>query len=176
MLRLAAALILLICVGCNTPPSQATSSPTSSAAASLPGGCSGTVLTTSEPPAWAQGGWSHKKGDPWPVPWATGSGGNAVAFLFAIHLVAGGSPRTDGSNNKVLWVVQDAAVSNFFVKGHPLGSSEPVIEVTGGPSIVDAPTQGCWTFQVSWTAGAQHQRTSTISLDVLPKGSLPASA
>ena len=103
-----------------------------------------------------------------------GSGGNAVAFLFAIQLVAGGSPRSDGTSNKVLWVVQDLVVSDFFVKAHPLASSGPVIEVAGGPSVVDAPTQGCWTFQVSWVAGGQQQRTSSLGLDVLPKGSLPA--
>jgi len=103
-----------------------------------------------------------------------GSGGNAVAFLFAIQLVAGGSPRSDGTNNKVLWVVQDAALSNFVVKGHPLGNSEPTIEVAGGPSIVDPPSDGCWAFQLSWTADGQRQRTSAINLDVLPKGSLPA--
>ena len=171
-----AAVALLLGPACDSSTAgHATAKPTPSISA-LAGGCDGTVLTDAEPPAWAQGGWSHKKGDPWPVPWAMGSGGDAVAFLFAIHLVAGGSPRSDGSSNKILWVVQDPVVSDFFVRAHPLASSGPLIEVAGGPSIVDAPTQGCWTFQVSWLAGGQRQRTSTLGLDVLPKGSLPASA
>ncbi|HEX2681154.1 MAG TPA: hypothetical protein VHQ03_07660 [Candidatus Dormibacteraeota bacterium] len=86
--------------------------------------------------------------------------------------MAGESPRSDGSNNKILWVVKDPVVSQFFVTGHPLGHSEPVVQVAGGPSIVDAPLPGCWTFHVSWTA--LEQRESTINLDVLPRGSLPA--
>ena len=168
------ALILTVVVGCNSSPGGHAELTPQSSVQALPGGCAGTVLTRGQPPTWAQGGWNGiRSGDPWPVPWALGSGDNAVAFLFATHLVAGGSPRSDGSNNKVLWVVQDAAVSNFVVMGRPRGQSQPVVEVAGGPSIVDPPTPGCWTFELSWTAAAASQRTSTVNLDVLPKGSRP---
>ena len=167
-----AGMVLLLVAACSGTAKATPQAPARAGSHLAPGGCAGTVLTDAEPPRWAQGGWNHKTGDPWPVPWANGSGGNAVAFLFAIQLVAGGSPRSDGSNNKVLWVVKDAAVSNFLVNGHPLGHSEPRIKVAGGPSIVDPQTDGCWTFLLSWTSGTEH--TSTINLDVLPKGSLPA--
>jgi len=133
------------------------------------GGCAGTVLTDAEPPAWAQGGWNVVKGQPWSVPWAIGSGGNAVAFVFAMHLVAGSSPRVDGSNNKVLWVAKGSA-ANFVVEAIPPGGTQAAVTVNGGPSIVDVPSAGCWKFQLTW--GAAHD-ASTISLDVLPAGSLP---
>ena len=133
------------------------------------GGCAGTVLTDAEPPQWAQGGWSHVSGTPWGVPWALGSGGQAVAFVFAGQLVAGSSPRVDGTNNKVLWVAK-GSVTNFVVDGMPPGGTQPVITVNGGPSIVDVPSAGCWRFHLRWGAD---QAGSIVNLEVLPAGSTP---
>ena len=98
---------------------------------------------------------------------ALGLGGDAVAFVFANELVAGSSPRSDGSSNKVLWVVKDP--KSFVVEGRPLGQAQPVVTVDGGPSIVDLPTPGCWTFQV-----LRGKQSSVINLQVLPVGSLPS--
>jgi hypothetical protein len=134
----------------------------------LAGGCAGTVLTEAEPPAWAQGGWTHATGTPWGVPWALGTGGDAVAFVFANELVAGGSPRIDGTNNKVLWVAKGSP-TNFVVEGIPPGGTQAVVTVNGGPSIVDVPSPGCWRFHLTWGDGAG----STINLTVLPAGSTP---
>lgn len=135
----------------------------------MAGGCAGTVLTDAVPPSWAQGGWSHTAGTPWPVPWALSSPGDAVAFVFAIQLVAGPSPRANGTANKVLWVARDPAGA-YTVEARPLGQSQPLVTIQGGPSIVDLPSPGCWTFTI-------HSRTtSTINLQVLPAGSLPSPA
>lgn len=162
------AILLILLAACTSsqPQSQAKASPTA-AAHTFAGGCADTVLTDAEPPAWAQGGWSHAKGTPWPVPWAFGTHGNTVAYLFATQLVAGNSPRADGSNNKVLWESNDnPSGGGVVVEGRPLGQSQPVVTIAGGPSIVDVPTAGCWTFRLSWSANGQH--TSTINLEVLP--------
>jgi hypothetical protein len=110
------------------------------------------------------------KGEPWGVPWALGTGGQAVAYHFARQLVAGNSPRADGTNNKVLWVAKGTA-PNFVVEGTPQGATQPVVSVNGGPSIVDAPRGGCWTFQLRW--GLDHASSSVINLQVLPAGSKP---
>jgi len=83
--------------------------------------------------------------------------------------VAGASPRVDGSTNKVLWLVRDA--SAFVVEGRPLGQPNPVVTVEGGPSIVDAPLPGCWSFQLILQGSGRH--VATINLDVLPTGSDP---
>ena len=121
---------------------------------------------------WAQGGWTHPKGTPWDVPWAFGSQNSSVAYVFAGQLVAGPSPRVNGTNNKVLWVVEDHPFGDgATIEGHPLGQSQPVVTIVGGPSITDVPTAGCWTFQLSWKANGE-QNTSTINLEVLPAGSL----
>jgi hypothetical protein len=130
------------------------------------------VVTDAEPPLWAQGGWSHAKGTPWPVPWAFGTQGDTVAYLFAIQLVAGTSPRVDGSQNKVLWEAKDSpSGANLLVEGHPLGASQPVVTIPGGPSITDVPTAGCWTFRLSFSSNGR--LNSTINLEVLPAGTPP---
>jgi hypothetical protein len=113
-------------------------------------------------------------GAPWPVPWALGTSADALAYVFAIQLVAGVSPRKDGSNNKIAWVAKGNPSPNFVVEGRPLGQSQPVVTVAGGPSIVDVPTPGCWTFRLSWSLAGRH--TSTINLEVLPAGQLPSKA
>src|ERR1700730_17078232 len=166
----ALAALLILLAGCTSsqPTSQVTASPTA-AAHSFAGGCAGTVLTDAEPPVWAQDGWTHTKGKPWTVPWAFGTQSDTVAYLFATQLVAGSSPRRDGTNNKILWEARDGA--SLVVEGRPLNQSQPVVTVAGGPSIVDVPTAGCWTFRLSWSANGRH--SSTINLQVLPAGMLP---
>ena len=167
-----AALCLLLTAGCSSSQAPQARAQPSAPVHTFVGGCAGTVLTDAEPPKWAQGGWSVAKGTTWPVPWAMGAQGNAVAFVFAGELVAGGSPRVDGTNNKVLWVAKDYP-PNFVVEGLPLAQSGPVVSVAGGPSIVDVPTPGCWMFRLLW--GTPDQPGSTvINLEALPAGSLPA--
>jgi hypothetical protein len=99
-----------------------------------------------------------------------GTPSDAVAFLFTGQLVAGVSPRVNGTDNKILWVAKHAEWG-FVVEGRPLGQSQPVVSVAGGPSIVDVPTAGCWTFRLSKVANGTP--FSTINLDVLPTGTLP---
>jgi hypothetical protein len=164
-------LLLILSVGCTTSPAasaQVHSSP-SVPVHSFVGGCAGTVLTDAVPPVWAQGGWSVAKKTPWPTPWAFGTDHDTLAYIFAKQLVAGVSPRVDGTQNKVLW---EANGANVLVEGHPLGSSQPVVTIAGGPSITDVPTAGCWTFRLSWGSNGQH--SSTINLEVLPAGTLPS--
>jgi hypothetical protein len=127
------------------------------------------VVTDSVPPIWARDGFLHKSA-PWAVPWALGTPGDAVAMLFARQLVAGGSPRVDGTSNKVHWVNKDKTL-NFVVEGRPFGKAEPVIGLKGGPGVEDVPTPGCWTFRVLW--GAHNEHSSAINLEVLPAGTLP---
>jgi hypothetical protein len=167
------AVLLILLAGCTSaqPTSQVKASPTAPAH-TFAGGCAGTVLTDAEPPAWAQGGWTHTRGTPWAVPWAFGTRGDTVAYVWAKELVAGASPRADGTTNKILWESRDnPSGEGLTVEGRPLGQTQPVVRVAGGPSIVDVPTAGCWTFQLSWSANGRH--TSTINLEVLPAGARP---
>src|SRR5579872_434042 len=165
----------VVCLALLVAACTSTSAARVNATSSVPvhtyaGGCAGTVLTDALPPTWAQDGWNHPQA-PWGVPWARGTGGNAVAYLFATELVAGGSPRVDGTNNKVLWVAKGGPPS-FTIEAHPLNAIQPVVTIAGGPSIVDIPTAGCWTFHLSWGLSGQ-SGSSTINLNVLPAGSAP---
>jgi hypothetical protein len=167
-----AALLVLLAVACTSSPvakAQIQASPKPSIH-SFAGGCSGTVLTDAEPPVWSQGGWSHAKGTPWPVPWALGTGGNAAAFLFTTQLVAVPNPLSDGASNKVGWAAKNAY--NFVVERWGPGLSQPVVTVPGGPSIVDVPTAGCWTFRLLW-GKPEARQSSIINLEALPAGTLP---
>lgn len=164
------AFCILMASGCSSEvaPAELQSSP---AVHAFVGGCAGTLVTDAEPPAWAQGGWhGHVKGTPWSVPWAIGTQSNAVAFLFAGELVAGVSPRVNGTNNKILWVAKNAEWG-FVVDGSPLGMARPIVSVAGGPSIVDVPIAGCWTFRLSSSSTGAH--ISTFNLEVLPTRTLP---
>jgi len=168
-------LLLILAGGCTTSPAATAHVHLSSSVPvhSFAGGCAGTVLTDAQPPVWAQGGWSVAKGAPWPVRWALGTQGDTVAYLYATQLVAGRSPRADGSQNKVLWEARDSpSGANVLVEGRPSGSSQPVVTIAGGPSIADVPTAGCWTFRLSWGPNGQH--SSTINLEVLPPGTRPS--
>lgn len=167
---------LLLVVACTSAPAthaQVQPSP-KPAVHTFAGGCSGTVLTDAQPPIWAQGGWTNPKGQPWGVPWALGTDGTTVAYVFAAQLVAGPSPRVNGTTNKVLWETRDHPDgTGVIVEGHPLGQTLPVVTIAGGPSITDVPTAGCWTFRLTWSANGR-QSSSTINLDVLPTGTMPA--
>jgi hypothetical protein len=170
-----AAVAMLLAAGCTTTPAiQAQVSPSTKAAVhTFGGGCSGTVLTDAIPPLWAQGGWTNPGAQPWSVPWAYGTPDTALAYVFATQLVAGPSPRVDGSNNKVLWEAKDLpSGGGVLVEGRPLGQSQPVVTIAGGPSIVDVPTAGCWTFQLSWSANGKRS-SSIINLEVLRAGTNP---
>lgn len=148
----------LLVAGCVSPAATPASTlGPSSSSHSVGGGCAGTVLTYAEPPRWAQGGWQHEKGTPWAVPWAFGRPKDAIAYVWAGHLVA-------GVDTKVLWVV-DGTPNRFVVEGRPIGKSKPVVTVLGGPSKLNIPSSGCWTFRLQWSDPGP-SRTSIINLDV----------
>src|SRR5487761_381305 len=126
--RLAVLLILLAGCTSSQPTSQTKASPTA-AAHVVVGGCAGTVLSDAVPPAWAQAGWSHANGTPWPVPWAFGTQDTTVAFLFSTVLVAGSGPHVDGSYNKVAWVAKGdypTGDTNMAIEVRPMGKSQPI--------------------------------------------------
>jgi hypothetical protein len=168
----AALSILLAACGSSQPTAQVEVGPTA-VVHTFAGGCAGTVLTDALPPAWAQGGWTHPNVTPWAVPWALGTQGNTVAYVWGTQLVSAQSSRVDGPNNKVNWVSKDnPSGEGLTVEGRPLGKTQPVVTIAGGPSEVNVPTAGCWTFKLTWSANGQH--TSTINLEVLPAGTLPS--
>jgi len=88
------------------------------------------------------------------MPHVMGQAGDIVAILWAsrdaLH-----SPSLPDRSNKILWVsrVPLAAPYLLVIKATLGGSTRTVtVSVPGGPgpSIIDLPAPGCWTFHLNW--------------------------
>lgn len=79
----------------------------------------------------------------------------AVLFGYPYH-----APAAKGRANKILWVAKDAEGAadmgpddRLTIKASLAGTNEVVTRsVAGGPgpSLIDMPEPGCWTFSLSW--------------------------
>ncbi|MFG2169688.1 hypothetical protein [Micromonospora chersina] len=144
-----------------TPATRAASAPVTPAA-SAPTGCAARV-EEGRLPDWADAGFS---GDA-RAPHVFGARGEIVAVLFGQPLAVG---RTEGPNNKILWVARPAATpspdpsapATLVITATLDGTTTRVTqEVAGGPgpSIVDVPRAGCWHLELRWSG-----RTDTMDL------------
>lgn len=114
-----------------------------------------TAVETSPLPVWARGGFTPPDQS---IAHVTGSKGDIVGVLFGgLHAPAGGDQA-----NKILWVASVAGgAGDPDLKIHAtLNGSDLGVDrvVTGGPgpSTIDVPQAGCWTFNLSWS-GHQEQ-------------------
>jgi hypothetical protein len=103
-------------------------------------------------PVWARSGFSPPDQA---MPHVMGEAGNIVAILWAdrdaLH-----SPSLPDRGNKILWVsrIPFAAPNPLVITATLAGGTRPVtVSVPGGPgpSIIDLPAPGCWTFHLSWS-------------------------
>jgi hypothetical protein len=117
-------------------------------------------VATAVLPAWARSGFS----DPVPsAPHVVGDRGEIVAILFGDLA----EPQQADRSNKILWVARDDAGAPLTITA-TLGADDPAAVVQTlpdgpGPSTVDLPAPGCWTFNLGW--GAQHD---TLRLPYAP--------
>ncbi|MEU4371579.1 hypothetical protein [Micromonospora chersina] len=160
--------LLAGCTAAGAPATQVTraaSAPATSAspAAGGPTGCAARV-EEGPLPDWADAGFSEETPR---MPHVLGAKGEIVAVLFGHPLAVG---RTEGPNNKILWVARPAATpspdpsaSATLVITATLDSTTTRVtrEVAGGPgpSIIDVPRAGCWHLELSWSG-----RTDTMDL------------
>jgi hypothetical protein len=98
-------------------------------------------------PAWARAGFTPPDQA---VPHVVGTGGDIVGVLFGQPMTV---PPRSGANNKILWVSRvDGAGEPLRIHATLAGSAVAVDRaVTVGPSVVDLPQTGCWTFSLSWS-------------------------
>lgn len=104
-------------------------------------------------PDWARGGFT----EPEPVqPYVLGQRGEIVAILWP-DLAA---PPREGQNNKILWGARDRGPEPLTITAR-LGSATVTTTVQGGPgpSTIDVPGPGCWTFDLRW---GTHQDTLVL--------------
>ncbi|MEU3453513.1 hypothetical protein ABZ671_07910 [Micromonospora sp. NPDC006766] len=147
---------VVLAAGCTTPV------PAVLPAATPATGCASPVETGALPD-WADEGFSDVSAK---IPHVLGAGGEIVAVLFAHPLTW---ERTDGANNKILWVSRPAptpsaptGVADLLITATLDGTDTRVTrEVRGGPgpSIIDLPHAGCWHLDLRWSG-----RTDTVDL------------
>ncbi len=103
------------------------------------------------------------------IPYALGAKGAIGAVLFGWPLNA---PPSQHRNNKILWVPRHLSrtVAPLWIRlqlmdgDHDVGAPFRKVVPTGpGPSIVDAPSAGCWRLTLSWSG-----RRDTVDLRYVP--------
>ena len=162
-----AALILaamLAAAGCSSghtpspakPPGQKTVSAAPSQAPAATGPCPASV-TPRTLPAWARPGFHPPT---LPMPYVMGDHGKIVAILWARHNPLH-SPPLASRVNKILWVtkVVPTVAGPLRLQATLNGNGQAVTrEVTGGPgpSIINLPRAGCWSFTLSWSGARDH--------------------
>jgi len=160
-----AALLVAGCAGTGQPPAhpqpsaagagaaQANAAPASTAQA---GAVTSDVCARQPPvsplPVWARSGFSPAD---LAMPHVMGEAGTIVAILWATRDALHSPPLHDRSN-KILWVsrVPLVAPDPLIIRATLAGSTRTAtVSVPGGPgpSIIDLPAPGCWTFHLSWS-------------------------
>ncbi len=160
-----AALLVAACTGNGQPPARsqpwtagagatrASAAPASTAHAGVvtSNGCA-SQPPVSPLPLWARAGSSPAD---LAMPHVMGEAGNIVAILWATRGALHAPPLPDGSN-KILWVsrVPLVAPDPLVIRATLAGSTRTAtVSVPGGPgpSVIDLPAPGCWTFHLSWS-------------------------
>lgn len=160
MRRALAVLLAAALTACTGQPSEDPPPAEPSPALSETLSCANAVKT-GPLPDWARAGFTPPDT---PVPHVVGERGGIVGVVFGHPLHA---PRPEpGRRNKILWVANPALTTDT-----PGGAGTGALriqatlnrsgltadrEVDLGPSLVDMPRPGCWTFTLSW-AGHQDQ-------------------
>ena len=159
---LLAALLLAGCAAGTSPAPLASTTPAGStspsATASATAGPACTADYTPRPlPTWASAGFNPPTT---PMPYVLSDDGDIVAILWAAHdpLV---SPPVADQNNKILWVprVSSPAGAPLQIKATLAGTGQSVTRTVGGgpgPSTIDMPSPGCWSFDLTWGTHHDH--------------------
>lgn len=106
-------------------------------------------------PTWARAGFSSPKPT---MPYVLGDRGDIIAILWAEHDPLVVPPAAD-RNNKILWVARTGAEGSLHIRARLLGSDRSItrtVEGGPGPSIIDLPTAGCWSLDLTWGTHHDH--------------------
>jgi len=116
-----------------------------------------TTYTPRALPTWANAGFTPPTT---PMPYVLSDDGDIVAILWAVHDPLVSPPAAD-QNNKILWVprVSSPAGAPLLIRASLRGTGQTVtrtVEGGPGPSIIDMPTAGCWSFDLTWGVHHDH--------------------
>ena len=94
------------------------------------------------------------------MPYVLGDNGDIVAILWADHdpLMV---PAAADRSNKILWMsrVSSGSVTALRIQATLADSDQTAtrtVEGGPGPSIIDLPAPGCWSFALSWSGRHDH--------------------
>jgi hypothetical protein len=158
------ALLVAACTG-TSHPSAATSTTRPSTGVAAANGCAGQP-PVGPLPVWARAGFNPPDQA---MPHVIGAAGNIVAIMWATRNALHSPPRPD-VNNKILWVsrIPFVAPNPLVIRATLAGSTRTAtVSVAGGPgpSTVDLPAPGCWTFHLSWSGHTDELRLRYAALD-----------
>ena len=151
----ASAVLVAACTGAGHHPAEhpAAAAPTASASGvgSAGGNCS-SPPPVSPLPTWARGGFIPPDVA---MPHVLGARGDIIAILW-VPKNALWAPPLPHQANKILWVskVPIQLMSPLRIRATlPTTGQTVTRQVTGGPgpSIIDLPSAGCWTLDLSWS-------------------------
>ena len=103
-------------------------------------------------PEWAQVGFTPPDQ---PIAHVSGESGDIVGVIFNDPLDA---PPVADRNNKILWVARTGGAPlriHATLNGSGL-SADREVEGGPGPSTIDMPEAGCWTFALTWGENQDH--------------------
>lgn len=150
----AVSLVLVACSGEAATRAAPSPTPTGGGRVTGAGSCGSTTVAQGSIPQWLDDAGGHN--NPTGLPYVIAHPELAAGFLFA-HPLRAGHPENPA--NKILWVVRTPRTGPLTIDGHPVGAAQPTIhEILPAhsgpgeiyPSIVDAPTAGCWQFDLQW--------------------------
>jgi hypothetical protein len=91
------------------------------------------------------------------MPYVLGDSGDIAAIVWGTHDPLVVPPAAD-KNNKILWVARVGALGGSLHIHATLANTGQVVRRTveggPGPSIIDLPSAGCWSFELTW--GSHH--------------------
>lgn len=140
-----------------TPSAKITGSAASPSTVPAAAGACPAAISPRPLPAWARAGF-HPQTQP--MPYVMGAQGNIVAILWADHDPLHAPPLASTSN-KILWVsrLNEQLASPLWIRATLNGTGRTATrEVVGGPgpSIINLPAAGCWSFNLSWGGHQDH--------------------
>lgn len=93
------------------------------------------------------------------MPYVLSDKGDMAAIVWASHrpLTA---PAMAGRNNKILWVAR-VGFGPLHIRAALEGTRQTAtrtVEPAPGPSVIDVPSPGCWSFDLTWGGHHDHLR------------------
>jgi hypothetical protein len=90
------------------------------------------------------------------MPYVLGNRGDIAAIVWGPLVV----PPAADKNNKILWVARVGALGGSLrIQAHLVSTGQVVhrtVEGGPGPSIIDLPSPGCWSFDLTWGSHHDH--------------------